>query len=80
MTKKTRVLTIDEAKHIASEQGLSPAKIKTKGISNLGFIRAHNPKFDIIGWAEFERLVLRNKLMIQESGGYMTLVKASAGA
>jgi hypothetical protein len=52
-----------------------------RGSKSLSFIRAVNHKVDvIIGWAEFEKLVFKNQLLIQESGGYMTLVKANIGS
>jgi type II secretory pathway component PulF len=75
MTKKVRTLTIDEAKRIATEQGLTPGRMKRS--KSIEFTRFDTPGVKTIGWSEFERVVLIEKLSILESSGYLKLVKAS---
>jgi hypothetical protein len=76
MPRKIRVLTIDEAKRLATEQGLTPGKIK--GTNLIEFTRSSNPKVVILEWPEFEKLVVRRKLSIQESGGYLRLAPSGS--
>ena len=71
MPRKIRVLTIDEARRVATEHGLTPGKIK--GTNDLEFIRSSNPNADVLEWPEFERLIMKRKLTIQESGGFLRL-------
>jgi hypothetical protein len=75
MTRKARTLTIDEAKRIATEQGLTPGRMKRS--KDIEFSRFDTPGVKIIGWSEFERVVLLEKLSIIESSGYLKLVRAS---
>lgn len=71
MPKKMRILTIEEAKRLATEQGLTPGKIR--GTNSVEFTRSTNPNADLLEWPEFERLVTKKKLSIQESGGFLRL-------
>jgi hypothetical protein len=73
MTRKIRMLTIDEAKRFAVEQGLNPGKIR--GTNDLEFTRSSNPKVDILEWPEFEKLIVKKRLSIQESGGFLRLAQ-----
>lgn len=73
MTRKARVLSIEEARRMACEQGLCPGRArKTKDIE---LTRSGNPNVEVIGWSEFEKIMVTRGISITESSGYLRLVK-----
>lgn len=67
-------IDVKKAQAICRNKGLKPGRLKgTKGVA---FTKGDNPKFEVIGWDEFEKALEERGLAIYESGGYLKLMKA----
>jgi len=73
MTIKPRTLSIDEARRIATVQGIKPAKLKGTNIYEL--LRTLTSNHEQVTWEELKKGVEENGLAIYESGGYLRIVR-----
>jgi len=68
-----KIISINEAKEIAKKKGLKPAKVK--GTDAVQLTKGKNPRMEIISWEEFDALLKKRKLAINNWGGWMKIMK-----
>ena len=64
---------LDDAKRIATEKGLKPAKVK--GTTHIQFTRGGNDRLEEISWDEFGSILKERGLAVYESGGWMKIMQ-----
>ena len=67
-------IDIKKAQTIAKKKGLVPGKVK--GTKAIQFTKGGNAKLESITWEEFEQILNEKGLAVDESAGFMRLMKA----
>ena len=63
----------EDARKIAEEKGLKPAKVK--GTEHIQFTMGGNDRLEIISWDEFVSILKARGLAIYESDGWMKIMQ-----
>jgi hypothetical protein len=66
-------ISLVKAKEIAKKKGLKPGRVK--GTEGVQFTKGNNDRLEIISWDEFEKTIMKRKLSVYESGGWMKIMK-----
>jgi hypothetical protein len=66
-------ISLVKAKEIARKKGLKPGRVK--GTEGVQFTKGNNDRLEIISWDEFEKTIMKRKLSVYESGGWMKIMK-----
>jgi len=66
-------ISVLEAKRVAMEKGLKPAKIR--GTEIVQFTKKGGERFEVLDWDEFESTLAQRGLAVYESGGWMKIMQ-----
>jgi len=66
-------INVVKAKEIAKKKGLKPGRVK--GTEGVQFTKGNNDRLEIISWDQFESTLMKRKLSVYESGGWMKIMK-----
>lgn len=66
-------IDLSEAREIAQEKGLSPARIE--GTDIVQFTKEGGDRFDVLDWNEFEETLEDRNLKVFESSGWMKIME-----
>ena len=73
MSRKVRVLNIDEARRFASANGLLPFVSGDK----YGFSQHIRLDMKQLNWTELEEILCKEKLSVYEIGGFIKILKST---